>query len=270
MEKTIRDRNTPSSIAVGLYKQQKFISAPIQLQPIFDDERIFSILVPNFTGGREGRLAYENSDRCLNDAGVVATFEAIAQLQPYLDPQDRTLLQSTNHFLNGEAAMWIGGSWELKTFKQAQTGFEFSVFAAPPPQGQPKYIVFHTDLAVGLNANSPHQKEAKEFLQWLTTSEAAHRITNQLIGNFALHKKKPLVRDPHAQRFFSFLEDRKTDVVWSFPKLDAKIPSGNTLIKEASVAVTKGEMTPQEAANHLQQGLAEWYTPAQTCGENDG
>jgi raffinose/stachyose/melibiose transport system substrate-binding protein len=104
----------------------------------------------------------------------------------------------------------------------------------------------------------------------LTTSEAAHRITNQLIGNFALHKKKPEVRDLHAQRFFSLLEDRKTDVVWSFPKLDAKIPSGNTLIKEASVAVTKGEMTPQEAANYLQQGVAEWYTPAQTCGENDG
>ncbi|MGC9504683.1 extracellular solute-binding protein [Baaleninema sp.] len=176
------------------------------------DDRIFTALVPNFTGGREGRLAYEGGDRCFNDEGVVATFEAIAELQPYLDPTNRPLFESVNRFINGEAAMLISGSWELKDFEAADAPFEWSVFAVPPPAGQPGYTIVHPDFAVGLNAHSPHLEEAKDFLQWLMTPEAADFITNRLAGNFALHRAKPEVRNPHAQAFLALSRDRETDV----------------------------------------------------------
>ena len=34
-----------------------------------------------------------------------------------------------------------------------------------------------------------------------------------------------------------------------------------------AIAVLNGDLSPQEAADNLQNGLAEWFEPAQMCGE---
>ncbi|MDB9312749.1 extracellular solute-binding protein [Spirulina sp. CS-785/01] len=229
------------------------------------DDRIFTSILPNFTGGQEGRLAYQNGDRCFNDANMIAAFQALADLKPYLDLRDHSLIVSRQTFLNQEAAMWISGSYDLQPMISANPDFAWNIFPFPSPQGQPTSVILHPDFAVGLNANSPHKEEAQQFLQWLMTPEAADIITNRLPGNFVLHQEKPAVRHPKAQIFFDFIQTYDTDVRWTYPQLDEKIPQGYTLAKKASTAVLKGEMTPQEAANFIQQGLAEWYEPAQTC-----
>lgn len=229
------------------------------------DETLFTTLVPNFTGGYTGRLAYQGGSRCFNDEGIVATFRAISQLQPYLDEENLSNFQSIKRFLNGQAAMWIGGSWNLPNFTQQDIDFQWQTFAVPPPAGRKGYTVFHPNFAVGLNAQSPHKQEAKEFLRWLMTPEAAKILTTKLEGNFALHKQMPDIENTKAQRFYSFVQERDTDVRWTYPELHEKIPGGHTLTKEASKKVLSGDMTPQEAANHLQEGLGEWYTSAQTC-----
>lgn len=44
------------------------------------------------------------------------------------------------------------------------------------------------------------------------------------------------------------------------------LPDGYSLMSKGAVAVIRGEMTPTEAANNLQSGLAQWFEPAQKCG----
>ena len=47
-------------------------------------ELIWMNFAPSFIGGREGRLAYESGERCLDDEGIVSVFQAAADLAPYL------------------------------------------------------------------------------------------------------------------------------------------------------------------------------------------
>ncbi|GAB4499677.1 MAG: hypothetical protein OHK0052_15060 [Anaerolineales bacterium] len=57
-------------------------------------EIMFMNLAPNFLGGREGRLAYLNGERCFNDAHVVAAFDALLALSPFL-PKNQQVLKYT-------------------------------------------------------------------------------------------------------------------------------------------------------------------------------
>ncbi len=230
-------------------------------------EIVFMNLAPNFIGGREGRMAYLAGERCFNDEHMVAAFQAVRDLAPYL-PKNQQLLtyyESQQLFLQGTAAMWLGGSWDIPFFEQENPDFEWSIFAPPPPAGQPAYVTFHLDAGMGLNAASPHKAEAKEFLAWMTTPEFGALLGNELPGFFPMHTDVPPLENEHANTFLTLNEGRGTDVRLAWEKLREGTPDGYELMEEGAVAVLKGQMTPQEAADALQAGLAQWFEPAQRC-----
>ena len=68
-------------------------------------EIVFMNLAPNFIGGREGRLAYLTGQRCLNDKNVVAVWQAIKDIVPFLPPNQAVLTyqDSQQLFLQGKA-----------------------------------------------------------------------------------------------------------------------------------------------------------------------
>lgn len=230
-------------------------------------EIVFMNLAPNFIGGREGRLAYLNGERCFNDENAVAAFQAVADLGPFV-PEDNgalTYYDSQQLFLLGQAAMWMGGSWDIPVFEAGEAEFEWSVFATPGPEGQDQYVTFHTDAGLGMNANTEHPEEAQEFLAWVATSEFANLLANQLPGFFPLHNEAPAIENAHAASFIALNEGRGQDVRWAWEGLLAGTPDGYTLMQDHAIAALNGEETAQEAADALQAGLAEWFEPAQNC-----
>src|SRR5207253_16446 len=129
---------------------------------------------------------YLNGERCFNDQHVVDAFQAMADLAPFLPDGQEALKYADQQqlFLQGEAAMWLGGSWDVGFFEAQNPDFEWSVFAVPAPEGQDRYVTFHLDAGMGLNKASEHKEEAKVFLQWLTTPEFAEKFANNLPGFF--------------------------------------------------------------------------------------
>lgn len=230
-------------------------------------EIVFMNLAPNFIGGREGRLAYLAGERCFNDEHMVAAFQAVADIAPFLPENQRllTYYESQQLFLQGKAAMWLGGSWDITFFEQENPAFAWSVFAPPPPAGQPPYLTFHLDAGMGLNAASTHKAEAKEFLTWMTTPEFGALLGNELPGFFPMHTQVPPLQNEHANTFLALNEGRGTDVRLAWEKLRDGSPDGYTLMMDGAVAVANGEQTPQQAADALQAGLAQWFEPAKTC-----
>jgi branched-chain amino acid transport system substrate-binding protein len=230
-------------------------------------ELIFMNLAPNFIGGREGRLKYEQGQRCFNDADVVAAFQAVADMAPYLPPTPETVNydESKQLFEQGRAAMFLGSSTEISDFESDELDFKWNVFAIPAPAGQPEYMVYAGDFGIGLNAASKHKEAAKRFLEWLTKPETGELFSNELPGFFAMHQKAPDIRNQHAKAFLALTDERETDVLWVFPKMMEGIPNGKALIQKSTAAVIKGENTPTEAAEALQDGLAQWFKPAQKC-----
>lgn len=221
-------------------------------------------MAPSFLGGNEGRLKYSAGERCFNDKHMLSLFQAIEDLGPFLPENHRTLsyYDSQQLFLQGKAAMWMGGSWDIASFEASQPSFQWSVFAVPSLQGQPSYVNYHIDAAIGLNKASPHKEAAKKFLIWLTQSEFAEAIASELPGFFPVSEGEHYIENQHAKEFLALNEGRGTDVRWNFP---SGLPSWRDLMQNGAVAVLSQEMTPQEAVDHLQNGLSEWYRPAQRC-----
>ena len=229
--------------------------------------QVFMNLAPNFIGGRMGRLEYLSGDRCFNDDHAVAAFQALADIAPYVQPAQETLTYAGSKllFAQGESAMWMGGSWDITFFESQSPEFAWDVFAVPAPAGQPEYVTFHPDFGIGLNAASKHKEEAKRFLEWLATSEPAELLGNELPGFFPMHKEAPVLRNEHANAFLALNKGRGTDARWAWPKLRDGLPDGYSLMRDSVLAVLGGEMTPQEAADAVQRGLAQWFKPAQNC-----
>jgi raffinose/stachyose/melibiose transport system substrate-binding protein len=233
-------------------------------------EIVFMNLAPNFIGGREGRLAYLSGERCFNDENAVAAFQAVADIAPFLPDGQEALVyyDSQALFQTGQAAMWMGGSWDIPVFEGEIADFEWGVFAMPPLEGMDRYVTFHLDAGIGVNAASPNKEAAMTFLQWLNGPTFAKMLADELPGFFPIHLEAPEVSNPHAAEFLALNQDAAgTDVRWAWDGLLDGTPDGYTLMQDNAIAVINGEMTPQEAADGLQAGLAEWLPAAQSCGQ---
>lgn len=237
------------------------------------NEVVMMALIPNNIGGLDGRMAYLDGKRCFNDADMVASFQQIKDLTPYL-PDGFTATSyydGQQLFVQGRAAMFFDGSWSISGFEKDAPDFKWSVFSVPPAAGKDKYISFHMDAAIGMNAASKNPEAARTFLAWLETGEFAELFGNGVPGFFPVSKNVPTLSNPVANEFMSFNAKAKgTDIRFVWEKLLAA-PSGQkdayTAMNEAVIAVLKGEQTPQEAADTLQAALAGWYGPAQSCGK---
>ncbi|GAB4572330.1 MAG: extracellular solute-binding protein [Anaerolineae bacterium] len=233
-------------------------------------EIVFMNLAPTFIGGYEGRQAYLKGERCFNDEHAVAAFQAVADIAPFLPEGQEALTyyDSQQLFLLGEAAMWMGGSWDIPFFEGEEPDFEWSVFAIPAPEGQEEeYVTFHMDAGMGLNAAAPeeHKEAAKLFLEWMGTAEFAQLLGNNLPGFFPISSVPVELTNAHANEFLALNEGRGLDVRWAWEGLLDGEPNGYALMQDNAIAIINGEIDAQTAADNLQEGLAQWFEPAQNC-----
>ena len=229
------------------------------------NEIVFMNLLPDFVGGREARLEYERGEVPFNDDKMVAAFQALQDIAPYL-PQGQegvSYYDAQQLFLLGRAAMFFGGSWDVAFFVSSEPDFEWSVFATPAPAGRPTVVTFHPDAGLGLNSASPHKEAGLTFLSWLTTVEAAKILADELPGFYPLNETSITLQDKHANDFYALHEGKDVDARFVWPELQSGEPDGYLLTQTAALAVVKGSMTPQEAADYLQEGLETWFTPTQ-------
>jgi raffinose/stachyose/melibiose transport system substrate-binding protein len=220
---------------------------------------------PNYWKGEEGRLALISGEQKLTDEAWVAPYRQLAKWAPYLGDgyEAQTYPDSQNIFTLGRAAIYPAGSWEISGFN-GLVDFEMGAFYPPVANaGDECYISDHTDIALGLNAASEHQEESKIFLNWMGTSEFASLYANSLPGFFSLLSEPVAMEDPLAQEFVSWRGECNSSIRSTYQILSRGTPNLENDTWNASVAVIKGEETPEAAGARLQEGLASWYTPHQ-------
>jgi raffinose/stachyose/melibiose transport system substrate-binding protein len=228
---------------------------------------ILQNVIPSIIGGVEGRLAYYNGKRCFNDDQMVASFQAVKDISAFVSGNQKLLkyADSLQLFIQGKSPMWFGGSWDIPFFEAQNSDFEWSIFAIPPPAGKDYFVTFHPDAGIGLNRSSAYIKEAKHFLQWMTTFEFASLIVDQLPGFFPMHKEVTSIKNKYARQFLDFNKKYKTDVRFVWGKIRDGNPSAYQLSLQSSVDIMNNIITPIQAAENLQAGLSEWYLPATQC-----
>jgi raffinose/stachyose/melibiose transport system substrate-binding protein len=227
------------------------------------NEVVLMNIAPNFFGGAEGRLAYESGKTAFNDAKMVALFQAMKDLAPFCPKGFEALTYNDSNalFVNQKAAMYFDGSWTMASFSDMK--FNWSVFAPPPPKGKKGFVTFHPDSGLAMNAATKNPEACKTFLQWLYSDAAAAVVSNTIpTGFFPIASNAAKITDAHADAFLQMSKSHATDVRFVWPKLMSGKPSGYNLLQDGAIAVMTGKKSPKEAADDLQNGLAQWYAPA--------
>ncbi|MEV8468440.1 ABC transporter substrate-binding protein [Fluviibacterium sp. DFM31] len=220
---------------------------------------------PNYWKGEEGRNALLAGEQKLTDEGWVAPFRQLAKWGDYLGYgyEAQTYPDSQNIFTLGRAAIYPAGSWEISGFN-AQADFEMGAFNPPVPNaGDTCYISDHTDIGIGMNAATEHPEAAATFLNWVASSEFSNIFANALPGFFPLSNAPVNLEDPLAQEFISWRDKCESSIRSTYQILSRGTPNLENETWNASVAVIKGEESPEDAAQRLQDGLSSWYAPQQ-------
>lgn len=240
--------------------------------PENEESEVFMTLAPNFIGGKDGRNRYNiNGGRCFNDPLAVSAYQAVADLFPYFSSDFTQISSYTSkeRFISGEAAMLIGGSWDVNFFSE-RAGFRWDVFAMPAPNGRTTTVIFQPDIAIGVNDDlSPKEKQAAStFLKWLMTEQSLNMTLDTLPGFYPLinMELKPVANE-HSAQFQSLALNNPTDLRWPYSELSLEnnIPQAGLTMQAAQYAMATEGISAQEAADRVQAALAQWYEPAQTC-----
>ncbi len=220
---------------------------------------------PNYWKGEEGRNALIKGTQKLTDEAWVAPYRQLAKWKDYLGDgfEAQTYPDSQNLFTLGRAAIYPAGSWEISGFNQ-NADFKMGAFNPPVQKsGDECYISDHTDIGLGMNANTKNADAAKTFLNWVSSAEFASLYANALPGFFPLSSEPVKLEDPLAQEFISWRGKCKSTIRSTYQILSRGTPNLESDTWNASVAVIKGNESPEAAGKRLQDGLASWYKPQQ-------
>jgi len=219
---------------------------------------------PTYYHGEDGRLALLRGKERLTDPEWVEPFAELAKWRPYLGDgfEAQSYADSQNLFTLGRAAIYPAGSWEISGFRKEAA---FALAAFPPPvqkAGDTCYISDHPDLALGLNAKSPHPAQARVFLEWVASPVFAGLYSNALPGFFTLQKTPVALNDPLAREFASWRGRCKSTIRPTYQILSRGTPNLENAFWVEGSNVINGTDTPAAAAAKLQAGLERWYHPA--------
>jgi raffinose/stachyose/melibiose transport system substrate-binding protein len=223
----------------------------------------FQNIGPNYWKGEAGRQGLIEGGEKFTDPQYVAAFESLAKWADYMPEgfEAQTYPDSQNLFTLGGAAIYPSGSWEISVFNE-QADFPMGAFLPPLPEGADTcYISDHTDIALGMNAATPHPEEARTFLSWMTTAEFAELYSNALPGFFSLSDNEIQLEDPLAQEFMSWRGECESTIRNSYQILSRGEPNLENELWRVSAQVLNGDMTPEQATAELQSGLEKWYEP---------
>lgn len=235
-----------------------------------EDSEMFMSIAANFLGGPEGRAQLMRTDGtslCYNNARVVNAFRAIEDVKSYLPVNADAIGSNTSKelFFNKQAVMLFGGSWDLQKVSE-KASFNWGVFAVPAMASKQTYVIFQPDIAIGINTDSPHQKEARLFLEWLMSEEAVDLTAQNLAGFYPLNAYKPATSSgPDDEKFLQLVRDYPGDIRWMFTEISNRTPAAADIIRKDLYRIIAENLSPLEAAQNLQNGLGEWYEPAQSC-----
>jgi raffinose/stachyose/melibiose transport system substrate-binding protein len=223
----------------------------------------FQNIGPNYWQGEKGREGLIKGTEKFTDPQYVAVLKELASWAPYMGNgfQAQKYADSQNLFSLGKGAIYPAGSWDISTFRASAT-FPMGVFAPPLPEGAKDcYISDHTDIAMGLNAASKNQADAKTFLDWMTTPEFATLYANALPGFFPLSNQPVTIKDDLAAAFVSWRQKCHSTIRNSYQILSRGTPNLENELWNVSAQVINGALTPEAGAKQLQDGLDKWYKP---------
>jgi raffinose/stachyose/melibiose transport system substrate-binding protein len=220
-------------------------------------EVLSGVIAPNFYGGSTFFEAVTRGQTTFRDPTYTGALAKLLELRPYM-PQgfmgvDYATMQQL--FLNEQAAMFIGGSWEIGFFKVQNKNLDFGVFAAPPQRaGEVPWVSSFADGNYGIYAKTPYMDAALKFIRFTATTEFGQMFTDLLAQASAV--PGVVIKDPNLQSVQAM--NRKATPYIMLVGFRWQAPTGSTLLQSALQAMLAGTMTPAQVGEEVTRGLSAW------------
>jgi raffinose/stachyose/melibiose transport system substrate-binding protein len=225
---------------------------------------LFAGMGPNYWGGEQGRIDLLTGRAKFTDKAYVDAWRAMAKLADYLPKNHKALGENGARklFLDGKAAIYPAGSWEIPFLSEHSNAKHFGVFAPPPKQTQHNcYVLSHFDLGIGINKQSTHQPSATAFLAWLSTPEFSQLLANNLHGFFPLSNHPVEISNPLAREMAAWRQQCDTTIRINSQFLNQAWLDLEPTLWDVSARVLRKEISPEEAAKHIAKGVEKWFKP---------
>lgn len=215
-------------------------------------------VLPNFYGGTIFYEAVMAGHTSFKDPAYTAALAKMLELRPYLHQNfmgvDYATMQQL--FLNEQAAMFIGGSWEIGFFRAQNKNLDFDVFAAPAARaGEVPWVSSFNDGNYGVNAKSANKEAAIKFIRFTATREFGQMFTDMLAQTSAV--PGVVIKDPvlkHVQEM-----QRKATPYIMLVGFRWQAPTGSTLLQSALQGMMAGQKTPEQVGEEVTRGLSAWF-----------
>lgn len=221
---------------------------------------IFTGMGPNFWGGEKARLGLMNGSRKFTDPEFVKTWQMMSQLKPYMHPRQNEMSNSDIQllFATGNAAIYPTGSWDIDFLRSTSFAYkkqiDMGVFKPPVENANQRcHLSVHPDFGIGINKNTRHPEAAQVLLEWLASQEFAQLMTDTLSGFYSLSNHAVTITDPLSQEMMSWRQECDDTIRINSEKLNRVWPSMEEELWYVNVKVINQEMTPEQAAQHIQQ-----------------
>lgn len=206
--------------------------------------------------GDEAYSAVINGEAPMNSPEMVAAFEKIAQLAPYVNPSINALADDeamTQFFLQRGVTHQIG-SWLMADAVDNADGLNFSYFNMPEfPDGVgPQDTVLGVSTGFMVNAKSEHQQETIEFLALVASPEGSKLWAEAGLVPLTEDAFNGVDADPRLVSLAEMLSGAGDLVVPADNYADIEIAS---LFYGAAASVIGGTATPQQALDTAQQRI---------------
>ena len=199
---------------------------------------------------------------------MVAHLDMINRFVPYMPANYEGVSYTDNvqMFAIGQAAIYPGGSFDVGYIRSMGLDFELDVFAPPVLNaGDTRWASMNGGMGLGLNAASEHKEEALIYINWLMGEKAQIMLGNAAPGLFpCANVDASQLTDPVIGEMVAFgggTGDQYT-ISWCM-KFNGGNPTATALADENISLMLQGQMTPQEVAQTIEDGVATWYEPWQ-------
>jgi raffinose/stachyose/melibiose transport system substrate-binding protein len=226
------------------------------------NEVMLGVIGPNFYGGNEfyDRLVAGETD--FTDPDYIGAIETLHQLAPFM-PSGYTGLEYVDQqmlFINGMAGHFIGGIWEDSYFGSQNPDLNYDIFFGPVENaGDEQFVSAFMDGSFGINRNTEHREEAIRFVRFLASLEAQQYLSDTL----GVRTEHPDVvpTQPLLQKVMA--PDVNTTPYIMLVSFRYEQPTGSELIQNGLQALFGGEMSAEEVARSVQEGVETYYEPFQ-------
>ncbi len=223
-------------------------------------EVAMGVLAPNFYGGSNFYEAVTRGQTTFKSPQFTGALAKMAEIRPFM-PQGFMGVSYTDMqqlFINEQAAMFVGGIWELGYFLAQNPQLDVGVTAGPVARaGESPWISSYDDGNYGVNTTTPHMAEALKFVRFTATREWGQAFTDQLKQISAVPGVD--VHDPLLQEVVTWMRHSTPYIM--LVGFRWKTPTGSELIQNDLQGLFAGRLTPEQVGEDVTRGLATWFSP---------